>query len=347
VAELRVAVIGYGLAGATFHAPLVASTPGFAVAAVVTSDPERGERARRDHPGARILGSADELWDRAGEHDLVVVAAPNDAHAPLARRALDLGMPVVVDKPLAPSAADARALVETAEARGGLLTVFHNRRWDSDFLTLRRLMAEGRLGRVLRFESRFERWRPQLRPGAWREATPAAEGGGILLDLGSHLVDQALALHGPVASVHGEVDSRREGAADDDAFIALRHESGAISHLWASLVAAAPGPRLRVLGSEAAYVVERVDSQEEAMRAGRRPGDDEPWGVEPESRWGRLVRGDESEPVPSDNGAWPRFYAELGRALREGGPPPVDPSDAVTGLEILERARGGAAGGRI
>jgi len=339
VDDLRVALIGYGLAGASFHAPLVGSTPGLTVASVVTSNPKRQEQVMAEHPDARVLAGADELWELAGEHDVVVVASPNDSHAPLARRAIDSGLPVVVDKPLAVTAAEGRALVEHAERRGVPLTVFQNRRWDSDFLTVRALVADGRLGRVHRFESRFERWRPQPKADAWRETTPAAQGGGVLLDLGAHLVDQALQLLGPVAGVHGEVDSLREGASDDDAFVALRHRSGAISHLWASAVAAAPGPRLRVLGSEGAYVVEALDSQEEALRAGRRPGGAEPWGVEPESHWGRLVRGDESEPVPTEPGAWPEFYAGVERALRSGAPMPVDPNDAVTVLEVLERAR--------
>ena len=161
----------------------------------------------------------------------------------------------------------------------------------------------------------------------------------MLLDLGSHLVDQAVVLFGPVASVYGEVDNRRDGAADDDIFVALRHESGVISHLWASSVAAAPGPAMRVLGSEGAFVVESGDSQEQALRAGRRPGANGDWGEEEQSHWGRLVRGDASEPVPSERGAWPEFYAGVERALRSGSPPPVDPRDAVATLEILERAR--------
>jgi scyllo-inositol 2-dehydrogenase (NADP+) len=341
VAQLRAALIGYGLAGASFHAPLIASTPGLAVVGVVTSNPERRERVGRELPGARVLASSDELWQSADDYDLVVVASANDSHVPLARTALDLGLPVVVDKPLAPSAADGRALVDHAEARGVMLTVFQNRRWDSDLLTVRRLIADGTLGRVHRFESRFERWRPRARADAWRETTPAAAGGGVLLDLGPHLVDQALRLFGPVVDSHGEVDSRREGASDDDAFLALRHDSGVVSHLWMSLVAGAPGPRLRVLGSEGAYVVEAVDSQEAALRAGLLPGVDEPWGVEPEARWGRLLRGDEEEAVPSEPGAWPEFYAGVERALRSGEPPPVDPRDAVEALEVIELARDG------
>jgi scyllo-inositol 2-dehydrogenase (NADP+) len=338
MADLQGAIIGYGLAGAIFHAPLIASTPGLAVATVVTRDPGRREQALRDHPDARVVPSSEEVWERAAEHDFVVIAAPNDAHASLAERGLDAGLAVVVDKPLAPTAAEAASLVERAGASGEMLTVFQNRRWDSDQLTLRKLMREGVLGDVFRYESRFERWRPELRQEAWRESAAPAKGGGVLLDLGSHLVDQALQLYGPATHVYAEVESRRGAAGDDDAFLALRHRSGT-SHLWMSAVSAAAGPRLRVLGTRGAYVVDGLDGQEDALSAGHRPDDSDTWGIEPESNWGRLVRGDESESVPSERGAWPTFYVGLERALREGGPPPVDPRDAIATLEVLEAAR--------
>ena len=344
--ELKGGIIGYGLAGRSFHAPLISSTPGLAVKTVVTANPGRREQALRENPGVRVLPAPDELWDRTTEHDFVVIATRNDAHAPLARRAIDAGLAVVVDKPLAPSAAEAAALVDHARASGKLLTVFHNRRWDSDQRTLRKLMAEGALGDVLRYESRFERWRPEPRADAWRETAEPEQGGGVLLDLGTHLVDQALQLFGPVSNVYAEIDNRRGSAGDDDAFLALRHRSGGYSHLWMSALAAAPGPRLRVLGTRAAYVVAEVDGQEDALRSGRRPDDPDEWGIEPQSRWGRLVKGEESEAVPSEPGAWPAFYTELERALRAGGPPPVDPADAVATLEVIDAARRSAAENR-
>jgi scyllo-inositol 2-dehydrogenase (NADP+) len=343
--SLRAAVVGYGLAGSTFHAPLIASTEGLMVATIVSANPARREQALREHPEARVVPKPEDVWASAEEHDLVVIAAPNEAHASLARQAVDAGLPVVVDKPLAPTAREARSVVQHAQSRDVLLTVFHNRRWDSDHRTLQRLLSEGRLGDVLRYESRFERWRPELRPDAWRETATAAEGGGVLLDLGTHLVDQALALFGTPTHVYGEIDNRRGAAGDDDAFVALRHRSGTYSHLWMSLLAAAPGPRLRVLGTRAAYVVAEVDGQEDALRSGRRPDGPGAWGVEPELSWGRLVREEQSEAVPSEPGAWPSFYIALERALREGGPPPVDPWDAVATLEVLDAARRTAGAG--
>jgi scyllo-inositol 2-dehydrogenase (NADP+) len=336
--DLRVAITGYGLAGRLFHAPLVAATEGLSVTFVVTRDADRAAAVRREHPGAEVVASVDELWTRDGV-DLLIVAAPNEAHAPLALDAISRGVPVVVDKPMALNAAQAQELVDAAGRAGVLLAPFHNRRWDSDQLTLRRLLADGRLGDAYRYESRFERWRPAARGGAWRDDLPPERGGGQLLDLGTHLVDQALVLFGPVSEVYAEIDARRGLVSDDDDFIVLRHAGGTISHLHASAVTAAPGPRLRVLGSEAAFVVEELDGQEDALRSGRRPDDGKPWGVEPESSWGRLVAGDLSETVPSERGDWPRFYSELEVALRTAGTSPIDPRDAVTGLRVLEAAR--------
>src|SRR5262245_2972241 len=269
----RVALLGYGLAGSVFHAPFIATTAGLELAVVVTGNEERKAQGLSEHPGATVLPTSDEVWERAGELDLVVVATPNSSHVPLARAALAAGLPVVVDKPFALTAAEGRALVEAASERGLMLTVFQNRRWDGDFLTLRRLLDEGQLGRVHRFESRFERWRPQV-GGGWRERAAAAEGGGLLYDLGSHLVDQALQLFGPVRDLYAEVDIRREGAeVDDDDFLAIEHESGVRSHLWMSALAADISPRFRVLGGGAAFVKHGLDVQEEALRAGGSPTD--------------------------------------------------------------------------
>jgi len=340
---VRVAVAGYGLAGRVFHAPLVAATPGLELAYVVTGNVGRRAEAEADHPGVVVLPAADDLFAR-DDWGLLVVATTNDAHVPLGLEAVARGRAVVVDKPMALTSHEAQRLVDAASAAGVALTVFQNRRWDSDQLTLRALIAEGRLGDVLRYESRFERWRPQPRPGSWREALPPEQGGGLLLDLGSHLVDQALHLFGPAVRVYAEVDARR-GPADDDVFVALEHGSGTRSHLWAGALAGSPGPRLRVLGSRGAYVVEGLDGQEDALRASGAPA---VGGLaEPEAAWGRLVTGEESTVVPSAPGRWDSFYPAVAAALGGAGPVPVDPRDAVAALRVLEAARQSATQHRV
>lgn len=341
--ELNVAILGFGLAGAVFHAPLVAAEPRMRVAAVVTGSPERAEQARAQHPGVRVLPHADELFADPGIADLVVVAAPNSAHAPLAHAALRAGLPVVIDKPMTPTAAQAAELIAAAREAGLLLSVFQNRRWDGDFLTVRRLIEQGRLGEVARFESRFERWRPTPK-GGWREVGGAEEAAGLLYDLGSHLVDQALHLFGPAGVVHAETDVRRTGVkSDDDTFVALLHDSGVRSHLWMSAVAADLGPRLRVLGTKAAYVKYGLDVQEDALREGQRPGDDG-WGADEPERYGTVGTPGGRQYVETERGSYERYYEGIAAALLDGAPPPVDPVDAVRSLELLETARRLAAG---
>ncbi|MGM9381972.1 Gfo/Idh/MocA family protein [Streptomyces antibioticus] len=347
---LRVGLVGYGLAGSVFHAPLIAATEGLALDTVVTSHPERQEQARAEFPDVRVTADADGLLARADELDLIVIASPNKTHVPLATAALKAGLPVVVDKPLAGTAAEARELAALAEERGLLLSVFQNRRWDNDFLTLRRLVADGELGDVWRFESRFERWRPQPK-GGWRESGDPAEIGGLLYDLGSHLVDQALVLFGPAASVYAEADVRRPGAqTDDDTFIAVTHASGVRSHLYASATTAQLGPRFRVLGSKAGFVKYGLDPQEAALREGGRPGPG--WGTEPEELWGRLGAGESpltggGTPVRTLPGDYPAYYAAVAKALIDGGPNPVPAVEAAAALDVLEAARRSARDGVV
>jgi scyllo-inositol 2-dehydrogenase (NADP+) len=232
-------------------------------------------------------------------------------------------------------------LIDAAKKRGVLLSVFQNRRWDGDFLTVRRLIADGALGTVYRFESRFERWRPEPRR-TWREDGAPSEAGGLLYDLGSHLIDQALVLFGPATMVYAELERRRTGVVvDDDSFVALTHASGVRSHLWMSSVTAEAAPRMRVVGSRAAYTKYGLDVQEAALRAGTRPGPG--WGEEMPEHWGRLGTGEESHPVATEAGNYPEFYRLLERALRQGGTPPVVPEDAVQSLEVIDAARTSAA----
>jgi predicted dehydrogenase len=311
---IRAGIAGYGLAGEVFHAPLVASVEGLSVAGIVTTNAERAERARGAYPDAAVVGSVDELWDRI---DVLVVATPNRAHVELALAGIERGVAVVVDKPLASSAADAERLL----AAGGRVTVFQNRRWDGDFLTLRRVLGE--LGPVVRMESRFERFRPEVRANAWRELPDAVEGGGLLLDLGAHLVDQARVLFGHPRRVYAEVRTVRPGAqVDDDVFVALEHDAGVVSHLWMSAAQPLFGPRFRVAGLRAGFACDGLDPQEPQLADGVRPGDPA-YGVRP----------------PLERGRYEDFYAGVVAWLRDGAPPPVDPADSLAGLRILEAAR--------
>ncbi|MER7759533.1 Gfo/Idh/MocA family oxidoreductase [Streptomyces sp. NPDC097619] len=347
---LRVGLVGYGLAGSVFHAPLIAATDGLVLDTVVTTDEDRRAQARAEFPDLRFADSANELLGRADELDLLVIASPNRTHVPLATAALEAGLATVVDKPLAATAAEARTLAALAEERGTLLSVFQNRRWDNDFLTVRALIENGELGEVQRFESRYERWRPQLK-GGWRESGKPEEIGGLLYDLGSHVVDQALTLFGPAVAVYAETDVRRAGAeTDDDTFLALTHAGGVRSHLYVSATTAQLGPRFRVLGSAAGYVKYGLDPQEAALRAGQRPGTGEPWGTEPEELWGRVGSGESpltggGRPVPTLPGAYPAYYAAIAAALRDGGRPPVTAHEAAACLEVLEAARLSSATG--
>ena len=342
----RVGLIGFGLSGAAFHAPVIAATPGLVIAAIVTSNASRREQAVRTYPGARVFANAAEMFASATDLDIAVIASPNRTHIPLAVDALAAGLHVVVDKPFAASISDAVRAIDAARERKKLLTVYQNRRWDGDFLTLRQLVAAGRLGRVLRFESRFSRWRP-VPQADWRLLEAPEEAGGLLFDIGTHLIDQALVLFGPVTHVYAELDRRRPGVnVDDDSFVALTHASGVRSHLWMSALEAQPGPRFRVLGDQGAYVKFGMDVQEERLRNGANPSAPD-WGAEQPDRWGCLGTNRESQPVRTERGDYTEFYRLLVAALDSGGAPPVDPKDAVVTLEIIEAAHRSHARGQV
>ncbi len=350
-ADLRVGIIGYGLAGAVFHAPLVAATPGMRVAAISVSDPVRSAKAHGDFPDATIYPNAQELLAAADTLDLVVVAAPNNAHAPLGIAALEAGLAVVIDKPFAPTAAEARQVIDTAQRTGKPLSVFQNRRWDNDFLTVRRLMQGDALGQVSRIESRFERFRPMPKAGAWRESDDPSLAGGLLFDLGAHLIDQALQLFGWPETVYAEQEQRRPGVrVDDDSFVALRFAGGEIAHLWMSVIPRVSGPRFRVVGSVGVYEKRGLDPQEPQLAAGLRPGDAE-YGREPREAWGTLsseINGLQIEAtVESATGSYQDYYAGVRDALREGKPMPVDPADSLNVIRVIEAARVSAQHGEV
>jgi len=335
---VRFGLVGYGFGGRYFHAPLLAAASEVDLLGVVTTSAERRAQVAAEHPGLRTFGSLEELADAGAE--AVSISTPADTHTPLSEQALSLDLAVVCDKPFALDAPAANGTVQLAAARRLPLAPYQNRRWDSDFRTVRALADDGRLGTVTRFESRFERFEPE--PG------PPAAGGGTLLDFGSHLVDQALVLLGPVTGVYAEW-RRHANGRDDDVFVALTHADGGHSHLWGSWSQGAPGDRFRVVGTEGAYVVGGpMDGQEAALLAGQTPATlGERWGAEPEERWGRLLRGDEGVVVPTERGRWDVFYPAFAAAVRGEGPVPVDPRDAVATARVLDAARRSATEGVV
>ncbi|MGX9346805.1 Gfo/Idh/MocA family protein [Microbacterium sp. KNMS] len=333
---IRTAVVGFGVSGRVFHSPFLQADPDYSLDVIVTGDADRAADAAARHPSASVAASVDDMLERACDLDLVVIGTPPATHAAIATAALDAGLDVVVDKPFTVSSDEGRALIAHAERLGRRITVFQNRRWDGDFRTVRELVETGRLGAVRRFESRFEWYKPEIR-ASWKAEATAAEGGGILLDLGTHLIDQAVQLFGPVAEARAELAVNRPGGlADDDAFVALRHESGTISHLWMNSLAPQFGPRFHVLGSMGGYTTRSLDGQEAALAAGVSP-DDDGYGVTPAERWGVFGIEGFLEPLPTLRGDYGAFYRALAGGIRRGGPLPVDAADAVAVLELIER----------
>lgn len=331
----RIALAGYAFAGRLMHAPLFPPA-GLEVAVVTTRDPERAQQARADLPGVQVVPDLDAALALDGI-DAVVLATPTGVHAEQALAAIARGIPVVVDKPLATDAATAAGVVRAARRAGVLLTVFQNRRFDPVSATLTDLVRRGGLGEVYRAEFRWERWRP-IPKSRWRENASPADGGGILLDLGSHLIDQAITCFGPIASVWAEVHTRTT-RADDDVVVVARHTGGVTSYLSTSSVSAAPGPRVRVLGSTGAFLSDGLEG-EPATYAEL---EDEPGYA------GWLVVDGHREPVPSVGTSQVDFYRALGAALVSGdaGDLPVDPWDAVQTLAVIDAARHSAATGQV
>ncbi|UTH72580.1 oxidoreductase [Chromobacterium sp. IIBBL 290-4] len=313
--RLRVG-LGYGYVGATFHAPLIDAVPGLELFAIVTSKPEQ---VMRDWPQARALSSPDALF-ACDDIDLVVIATPNDSHFPLARAALAAGKHVVVDKPFTLTLAEADQLVMEADRAELCLSVFHNRRWDADFLTIKQLLDEGRLGRVVHFESHFERFRPEV-AARWRET--AGPGAGRWYDLGPHLLDQAVQLFGLPEAILLETGALRDGALSDDWFHALLRYPDKRVILHGSMLAAAPAPRFIIHGTEGSFTKFGLDPQEEALKTGSKPGSSA-WGLDPQP--GRLLTAaDGEQPYEGAAGDYRQYYAAIRDCILEGKDNPVPP----------------------
>ena len=330
---MRAGIAGYGLAGRVFHAPLLKSC-GYEVASILTSNPERIAQAKNDFPDAQIFSELDAFLDSG--LDLVVIASSNVAHLPQTRAALERQIPTVVDKPMGRTVAEVKEMIELSEKNKTFLTTFFNRRWDSDSLTIKKLLISGELGQPFRFDGRFERFRPDRNLASWRENLSAEDGGGLLLDLQSHLISTALDYFGPAQVVSASVRSIR-GGADDDVTVTLKHDSGVDSYLAASAVSGAPGPRVRLLGSKGALVINQLDPQEDALRAGQIPLGGM-WST-PMTSAAAIHKGDQVTSVESVPGNYAAFYSLVKVAIESGSAAPVSLADALRVAEIIEEAR--------
>ncbi|HTV74060.1 MAG TPA: oxidoreductase [Candidatus Acidoferrales bacterium] len=327
--SIRVALIGYGYAGKTFHAPLIAATPGLELTLVGSSD---APKVQADLPGIRVVGDPRAAATDV-QVDLVVVATPNDTHAPLATAALEAHKDVVVEKPFALTLAEAQRLAALAKERGRVLSVFHNRRWDSDFLGARAALDDDRLGDVVHFESHFDRFRPVVRD-RWRER--AVPGGGILYDLGPHLIDQALQLFGMPANLSADSARQRAGTPIED-WVHLVLDYGRLRViLHASMLVAGGARRMVLHGTKGSWIKQHEDVQEKQLVAGMRPGAPG-WGIDPDSA--TIYDGSTAAEVPVPPGDYRNYYAALRDAVLGQGPNPVPPAEAVAVMQMLEQGR--------
>jgi scyllo-inositol 2-dehydrogenase (NADP+) len=327
-------VVGFGLGGRAFHAPIIHAVPGLRLAAIVQ---RHGDDAQRIYPEAKILRSLDELLS-VPSISLVAISTPNPTHFPLAKKCLEAGRHVVLDKPFTTTLAEARELVEVARQNNRVLTVYQDRRFDGDFRTVKELLAQGVLGKVVRFESAFDRCRPYVRTGAWKEkAEPAS---GMYFDLAPHLVDQTLQLFGPPESVLGDIRIERESSQVEDAFdLTFYYRDRMRAVLGQSMFAPDPRPHYRIQGTRGLYVKHTLDPQEALLRADR-PATGDDWGVEPEKDWGTLTlwKGEElkREKVPTLRGDYRDFYAQVRDAILGNAKPPVTSEEALQLMYTLE-----------
>jgi len=352
VLPIQVGLIGFGFAGRTFHAPIIHGVEGLHLAAILQ---RHGDDAAQAYPDARVVRSLSEML-AIDSISLIVVATPNDSHAPIAKECLLAGRDVVIDKPFALTYSEATEVAKLAGENGRLLSVYQNRRWDGDFKTLQKLLASGELGRIVTYESHFDRFRPARRPGAWREE--AGPGTGVLFDLGPHLIDQALVLFGTPAALSADVRLERDGAAADDAFDITLYYPGMRAYLRATMLASRPGPHFVVHGTRASYVKFGLDPQEDALKRGERPGgerkkDSADWGREPTEAWGTLTIGAVGSPndrgipahaseerrVPTDAGDYRGYYENVRDAILGKAELAVTPPAALRVMRSIELAQ--------
>lgn len=334
--RIYVGLVGYGLAGAVFHAPLIRAIPRLRLAAIAT---RREGQVMADHSGVAVHPTPEVLIAEPGI-DLVVIASPNETHFPLARAALEAGKHVVVDKPFTITSAEADELIALAARRGRLLSVFQNRRWDADFRTVRSCIEQGLLGEVASYEAHFDRFRPAIKQG-WREQD--APGSGILYDLGAHLIDQALVLFGSPRAVTADLLAQRSGARTVDYFHLTLDYGRRRVIVRSSTLVPEPGPRFAVHGDGGSFLKYGIDGQEDALKAGVRPGLPE-WGREDPRWFGTLVTpSGERRVIESLPGAYEAYYEGIAAAILDGAPPPVRAEEARGVIRVIEAAMKSAA----
>jgi len=330
---VRVGIAGYGLAGRSFHAPLLKGC-GFEVATILTGNSTRARQAKEDFPHTKITDNLDDFL--AQSLDLVVVASANMAHAEQALAAIKAGIPVVVDKPMGRSLAETELILNAAAKAQVPVTTFFNRLWDSDALTIKKIVANGLIGKPFRLDSRFERFRPQLNLASWRESETAENGGGLLLDLQTHLLSTALDWFGPARLTYANIRSIR-GNSEDDVVLNIAHESGVDSYLSVSAIAGSPGPRIRLLGTEGALIIEDLDPQEALLRAGEFP-EGGTWSVPTNSR-AYIQRGDSREEIETVPGNYGHFYLAVRDALEGKGSWPITTNQIIEVASLIDKAR--------
>jgi scyllo-inositol 2-dehydrogenase (NADP+) len=333
---LDVGLIGFGLAGRYFHAPVIRAVEGLRLAAILqrTSD-----SAAQTYPDMRLVRTVDELLS-IDSLRLIVIATPNQSHFPLAKHCLEAGRHVVVDKPFTTTVAEAVELVHLAKQRDRILTVYHNRRFDADFHALRQLASTGELGRIVRFENTYDRFRPLAKPGAWREKP--GPGSGVLFDLAPHLIDQAFMLFGEPLALTADIRVERPSFSTDDAFdLLLHYHQGARALLRATMLAATPRPRFVVLAEKGSFLKRDFDPLETTLRQGHVPPAGTSWVLEKEGNWGELTQlngaATTTRKIPSF-GDWRDFYSNLRDAILGRLAPLVTPQQALNVMLALELA---------
>jgi scyllo-inositol 2-dehydrogenase (NADP+) len=334
---IDVGLIGFGLAGRAFHAQVIRATPGLRLAAILQRN---GNEAAEKYPDVRVVRSLEELLD-IRDLRLVVIATPNETHAPIARQCLEAGRDVVVDKPFATTLKEAEGLVELAKKRGTLITVYQNRRYDGDFQAIRQIVADGTLGRIVRFETNYDRFRPDLKPGAWRERV--GPGSGILFDIAPHLIDHALVFFGLPEAVTADIRMERTVAVVDDSFDVMLHYPGGMrAVLRSTMLAVAPRPRFVLHGTRGAFIKQTFDPQEINLRRGYVP-ETGPWGGEPEEDWGVLNTVENGvvtkRSVPSATSDYRDYYANVRDAILGRATLAVTPAHALEVMRVLEMAQ--------